>query len=256
MGICKEHKTKFFCTFTSCKGSSILEQDELRSVAVPSSVFLYAFRYFVPWDTVLYEGTELFISNWISHLFLLNPFRNTSFSVSLPFPYQILSVTANLRENFGGSVTSLSCLFCSGDRNIGHSVLCAVDCAICLGCLLSAREQASWVATGQLYAWSYSRYGCRSAAEIAYFPLWSDRAFSCFFFFYSGTQIYLEFKIRKNDGRKRRILQNICAVRFQMVTFLDWSKYFKVLFSVSSLFRVVSYLLQLELQIWIYKSLH
>jgi hypothetical protein len=40
----KELSSKFFCCFTFCKGSSILELEELRSVAVSSGAFLYAFR--------------------------------------------------------------------------------------------------------------------------------------------------------------------------------------------------------------------
>jgi hypothetical protein len=150
----------------------------------------------------------------MSYLFLLNRGRNTSFSVSLPFE---------------GSVTLLSCLFCSGDRSIGHSVLCAADCTICMGCLLSAREQPSWVATGQLYARSNTRYGGRSATEIACFPLWTDRAFIPVFSGFWDTNIPGIYSTKEWEAEER-ILQNICTVRFQMVKFLDWSKCFKVLF--------------------------
>lgn len=208
MGICKELRIKFFCAFAfySYKESSILELDELRSRTVSSSMLLYAPRYFVPWNTLLYECIESFISNWMSYFFLLNPFRNTSFSVSSI----LISNTRTIWEKSLKEVWP-HCPVCFSVVIVTLATACCLLLITLYACVVFSVQVSS------LPEWQQDNFMLEAIPGMAVDQRQKQPDFRygvtglSFVFLDSGTQIYLEFTTEEWQGEEENSSEYLCS---------------------------------------------
>jgi hypothetical protein len=107
----------------------------------------------------------------MSYLFLLNRVRNTLRFFSLSSGH-----TTNLRRRL--KEEWYHCRVCFAMVIVAMATACCATYTItCLGCVLSATEQLSWVATGQPCAWSYPGMSLDLKAEITAVGIrWADHA--------------------------------------------------------------------------------